>query len=484
MSLTSFGTNIEAQRKRVRWYNRESSAEVIREGQPVCYMFDTTNNVLGYDKGAGGDGEEQTTPDTTAEGNQNEGKFMIVEKPYTDNLLWFAGVVASGGWVGKSVAATSYEWIEIFTPNGAIVPVRASVPCTVGRTILALETDSLELTQPLSANQGRPVAIAEETRLLSDITSVAITAFSDYSGTVAGTVRATCTHTLASGSYGIKITGTDDYDGVHTMTYIDASYFYFTGTFTATDTGTMEKNVDIVLARLCPSEFIYQDNTGDALIVATLGTSDTVVNKIRLTTAQTEGDCDAFSISLTATAQTAGSATALVASVTTVSPANTSGVYFGLTNTGTGADGFHVLQVRGNAYGTAVVGDINGVFSQITMRVGTAVSSAGVVAGIFSKVHVLTGGGTIAGDVVAARFSLGLDSAVTGKHAMFYFDSTTIIGEHVDYLFITKGASSAGEDIGYTVVGTSAGTREGVIPIYFGNAGAVRYINVYSTVGT
>lgn len=309
MSLTSFGTNIEAQRKRVRWYNRESSAEVIREGQPVCYMFDTTNNVLGYDKGAGGDGEEQTTPDTTAEGNQNEGKFMIVEKVEIDNQDWFAGVVASGGWVGKSVAATSYEWIEIFTPNGAVVPVRAAVKCVTGRTILAITDDELALVNPVDtvadfettsndptagSSDGRPVAIAEETRALSNVSSVAITAFSDYSATVAGTVRATCTHGLPDDTYGIKISGTDDYDGVHTITYIDASYFYFTGTFTATDTGTMSKNVDIVLARLCPQEFMHQGGQTDYEMQIAAGTANVAINRSMLKFLQTAGHCQAL----------------------------------------------------------------------------------------------------------------------------------------------------------------------------------------------
>jgi len=161
MSLISFGTNINAQRKRVRWYNRESSAETIYEGQPVCYMFDTTTNILNYDKAAGGDQEDQSSPSTTAEGYQNEGKFMIVEKPETDNLLWLAGVVAGGSWCGKSIAATSYEWVDVFVPNGAIVPVRCDVDTTTGLTILAITADSQELG--FIASNSRPVAIAEET---------------------------------------------------------------------------------------------------------------------------------------------------------------------------------------------------------------------------------------------------------------------------------------------------------------------------------
>lgn len=226
---SQFGTNVNAMKKRVRWYNRESSAETLYEGQPVCYMFDTTTNILGYDKGAGGHPESQSSPTTTAEGYQNEGKFLIVEKPYSDNLQWFAGVVAPGSWCNKSIAATSYEWIDIFIPNGAIVPVRTDVSSTVGRTVVALESDSQALTYPLSATQGRPVGICEET------------------------VDRTSTNGLC-------------------------------------------------LVKLDPDLFLYQDNTGDALIAASTGTSDLVVNRINITSAQTSGLCCALWVQAAVTA--------------------------------------------------------------------------------------------------------------------------------------------------------------------------------------
>jgi len=153
-----FGTNTNLIRKRVKWYNRESTAETIYEGQPVCYLYDTTTNILGYDKGTGGHPECQTSPTTTAEGYQNEGKFLLVEKPYSDNLQWFAGVVAAGSWCGSSVDGTSYKWIEIYVPNGAIMPVRSEVSSTVGVTVLCLKSDQREFCAT-----GRPVALAEET---------------------------------------------------------------------------------------------------------------------------------------------------------------------------------------------------------------------------------------------------------------------------------------------------------------------------------
>lgn len=400
---------LDPKSKRISVYYTESST--IYEGMPVCYEFDATTNWLGVD---GSKIDFTTTASTaslestsTAEGYQNEGKFIRVEDPDDDNIHAFAGVVAGGDHVGQAGPRA----IDIYVPNGAIVPVRTDQACTCGTTVLAVHTAEQHLTGPYST-AGRPVAIAAETK--------------DNSSAAA-----------------------------------------------------------IVLAKLDPNLFLYQMADATNLNIDDQDTGNSMtVNKIKITTAQATGDCTALSISLTSTAQTAGSATALSASSTTVSPANTSGVYFGLTNTGTGAAGFHVLQVRGNAYGTAIAGDINGIYSQITMRAGAALSS-GTVCGSFSKVHVLTGGGTNAGNIVAGRFSLGLDSAVTGKTAMFAFDTTTIIAKEVDYLFITSAAGPK-EDIGYTgnTTHTSAATSKvGAIPVYFGHAAAVRYIYVYSDAG-
>jgi hypothetical protein len=156
MSNVQFGTNAGSIRKK-RVYYTESST--IYEGMPVCYEFDATTNVLGYDKAAGGDVRDQSTPTTTAEGNQNEGKFLRVEDPDADNIATFAGVVVNGGYVGK----TGPKWVDIYEPNGSIVPVRTDLNCTVGRTILAVESASQELTVPLAASTARPVALAMET---------------------------------------------------------------------------------------------------------------------------------------------------------------------------------------------------------------------------------------------------------------------------------------------------------------------------------
>ena len=149
MSFSQFGTNSNTRRKRV--YYTESST-TIREGMPVCYEFDATANVLGYDKANSVKGS------TTAEGNLNEGKFMRVEDPDANNIQYFAGVIAGASYDGL----TGARWLDIYIPNGAIVPVRTDLNCLIGQTILAVTTGEQELGVPLETD-SRAVAVAEET---------------------------------------------------------------------------------------------------------------------------------------------------------------------------------------------------------------------------------------------------------------------------------------------------------------------------------
>lgn len=146
--LPRFSTvNPNAERQRV-YYTEESS---IYEGMPVCYEFDATTNVDGYDNtdGAG---------TTTDEGHHNEGKFVRVEDPDEDNISAFAGVVAGSDKVGS----TGPCWLDIYVPNGAIVPVRTDQNCVVGKTVLAVHTAEAFLTAPFEVS-GRAVAVAWET---------------------------------------------------------------------------------------------------------------------------------------------------------------------------------------------------------------------------------------------------------------------------------------------------------------------------------
>jgi len=194
--FANFGGNNQATRKKRVYYTE--TASTIYEGMPVCYDFDTTANVLGWDK------ENSQVGATTAEGYQNEGKYLHVEDPDAGNIEWFAGVVAAGSHCGQ----LGGRYIDIFVPNGAIVPVRTDLNCLIGQTILATTTGSQELGVPL-ATDSRPVAISMETR----------------------------------------------------------------------DRGT----AGLVLAKLCPDQFMYQDHAGTALSVDDADTTTaTLVNNVNV----------------------------------------------------------------------------------------------------------------------------------------------------------------------------------------------------------
>jgi hypothetical protein len=126
-SSVSFGTNVNAQRKRVYYFGTST----IYEGMPVCYDNSTTN-VLEIDTGA-----SNAVSTTTTEGGQNEGKFLRVENPNADNVGMFAGVVAHGVVAhGPKVSTTGPAWLDIFIPNGAVVPVRTDSNCIVALLLL------------------------------------------------------------------------------------------------------------------------------------------------------------------------------------------------------------------------------------------------------------------------------------------------------------------------------------------------------------
>jgi hypothetical protein len=205
---------------RIRVYFENSGSATIYEGMPLCYNYDTDTNWFG---GSMTNGAVSATT-TTADGSQNEGRYIRVELPANNNLMSFAGVVAAGGWCGKADARV----LDIYVPNGAIVPVRCDVDTTEGVTILAITVGEDDLGQPVSGT-SRPVAIAVET-----------------------------------------------------------------------ETG-LSTTPDITLAKLDPNMFSYQNLDGTALSVGA-GTSNLIVNEIRLTSAQTSGTFCALNIRATVSA--------------------------------------------------------------------------------------------------------------------------------------------------------------------------------------
>jgi len=139
---------------RIRVFFDETTT--IYEGMPVCYDWDSTTNWFGGSMSLG----EVSETNTTAEGAHNEGKYIRVKTPLVTNFHAFAGVVAKGS---PGIGQTGKTAIDIYVPNGAIVPVRVGVNSLVGRTIVGLQTGLTYLVAPIAVEDFRPLGVACET---------------------------------------------------------------------------------------------------------------------------------------------------------------------------------------------------------------------------------------------------------------------------------------------------------------------------------
>lgn len=215
MGLVSFGTESGARRKRVKYVNASGSSVTLNQGEPMCYNQDVTTNILGYSDSEGGGVDCQTTPTTTGEGYQNEAKFLQVENPASGNTMWFAGPICPGSWCGTAVANGAEKWIEVYVPNGAIVPIRTSKSCTIGDTV-GIAEDSRTFDAVTGDGDPLPVAMVEETvdrsstngLVLAKLfpTGQQITATSAYFAPV----RSSAT---SGREYGVKISGDSFFTG-------------------------------------------------------------------------------------------------------------------------------------------------------------------------------------------------------------------------------------------------------------------------------
>jgi hypothetical protein len=140
------GNNAQHVRKKRVYYE---GSDTLYEGYALCYNYDTTQNILGWDKG------DSKLSDYTADGNQNEGKFIRVEKPATANFPFFAGVVTP-----KFAGRTGPCWVEVAVPNGAIVN------CWTDKSVTAknmLYLENAQYTIITTAVAGGCVGMATET---------------------------------------------------------------------------------------------------------------------------------------------------------------------------------------------------------------------------------------------------------------------------------------------------------------------------------
>jgi len=195
MSYPQFGTNSNARRKRVYY----EGTDTIYEGMALCYNQDTTNNILGWDKGNAVKGS------TTAEGYQNEGKFLRVERPATANMMFFAGVVAGTDEAGNA----GPRWLDIYVPNGAIVPVRTNANCVIGQAV-GLSNASYVLQPSMGDDDPAAVAILMETVDRSGTTGLSLAKLCPTGQAVFATSAffAPVRYGVSGYAYGLNVDGT------------------------------------------------------------------------------------------------------------------------------------------------------------------------------------------------------------------------------------------------------------------------------------
>ena len=169
----------------------------IYEGMALCYNHDTTTNISGLTSGV------------TAEGSQNEGKYFYVEEPSEANAQFFAGVVARGSWCGT----TGPCYLDVFIPNGSMVPVRTNANCVLGVTVLGL-VDGSNLLQVVAGDEF-PVALVMETVDRSGTNDIVLAKVSAPSaGIVATNAYFAPTRSVTTGDFeGIKIEGSNALTG-------------------------------------------------------------------------------------------------------------------------------------------------------------------------------------------------------------------------------------------------------------------------------
>lgn len=375
-----YGFNARRQKHKVLYQNNSGGTLTLYEGEPLCFVFDTTANINGYNK------ETKVEGTTTAEGYLNEGKYLIVENPADDNLQWFAGVVAPGNWVGRQVETGKSvftdgrpAWIEVYIPNGAIVPVRAGVECTVGRTVLSLLAATQYLGHPLSANQGRAVAVAEETNAGLDTTA------------------------------------------------------------------------GLILAKLEPNLFLYQDNTGDPLYIGVGGTAPTASqcpNFINLESKHTGGYTTGMTVKVTnsGTMNATGGAAAVtgylqLAGSITATTSYTRSILGQLDLTGGTMNG-------SNAHMCGVMAQING-------SAATTITAVSKMAALMCDLS-LPGAGPVAGDLSFIRCANNNGQEANPKYVFDIYG-----GYGITNLFNLKGCSNTAEDTSYMVF--AGGTGSGAL---------------------
>lgn len=117
MANVQFGTVVGLRRFRGLY----EGSDTLRAGMALCYNYDTTTNYLGANKAHTSTtlSAEAIEGATTADGNQNEGKFMRLEKPAAANVKFLAGLVA--GPMGPKTGPSHVDMYDLNDSGACVV---------------------------------------------------------------------------------------------------------------------------------------------------------------------------------------------------------------------------------------------------------------------------------------------------------------------------------------------------------------------------
>lgn len=185
--------------------------------------------------------------------------------------MLISGVSAAvNKYLGRELVAASYSWALDGNGRGILYlpawPITTLTSVTEDGTLLAEGEDEDFRSDASGGRLLKPDGSVWSKGFKNiDVVAVAgydmdhtISAFANYGSTVAGTVKATsAAHGLAAGTTaGVVISGTTNYNGTYTVTYVDANSFYFTATWVATEVGhwvypTMPADISFMVMRKC-----------------------------------------------------------------------------------------------------------------------------------------------------------------------------------------------------------------------------------------
>ena len=176
----------------------------------------------------------------------NTGDALYIDSNWKYGLYSLSDIMVTGGvlFIGETTTPTPVANYGAFYTKSDNIPYFQDGAGTEHAITVGVDYASMYLDSNSTETQVTTLGVPVGIRIFSAGTlngwtfnagsTAAITAYADYSGTVAGTVLATSTHLLTTGDY-ITIRSTTNYDGLYQITTVDASHFYFTAAWAGDD---------------------------------------------------------------------------------------------------------------------------------------------------------------------------------------------------------------------------------------------------------